>query len=160
MSQIPNSLSNITCKAYNLVSCEKGFTLIEILVVLAIVIMIYGVFSPSFARLSTGASFKASAQLLHDDVKTLRAKAIATGKSTQLIVTDQGHGYSAGEQVRTLNRESRIALIGTHSDRITYYPDGKSEGYSITLSAGDSTVSLSSNWLTGHIERTPIQSKN
>ncbi|MDB9999133.1 prepilin-type N-terminal cleavage/methylation domain-containing protein [Porticoccaceae bacterium] len=166
MSAIPNSLSNANSSSSSrelhtrdLSFGEAGFTLIEILVVLAIVLMIYGAFTPSFAGLSSGASFKASVQLLHNDLKAVRAQAILNGESVHLLITEQGRSYIAGDKIRNLSNESRINHTGKSSNPITYYPNGKSDGYAITLSNSDRTASLNSNWLTGDIERTNVEAK-
>ncbi|MDB0047364.1 prepilin-type N-terminal cleavage/methylation domain-containing protein [Porticoccaceae bacterium] len=130
----------------------SGFTLIETLVVLAIVAMIYGLFAPTFARRVALASFDSTVQTIANDLKTLRTTAILSGQPIRFDVTADGREYSAGDQIRHLKNGIQVRIISPHNGPITYHPNGSTDVFAMSVSAGPRRVRLSSNWLTGTLQ--------
>lgn len=130
----------------------SGFTLIETLVVLAIVAMIYGLFAPTFARRVALASFDSTVQTMANDLKTLRTASILSGQPIRLDVMADGRAYSAGNQIRHLKNGVQLRIIFPRNGPITYHPNGSTDEFSISISRGLHRVRLSSNWFTGTLQ--------
>lgn len=130
----------------------SGFSLIETLVVLAIVAMIYGLFAPTLARRAAVASFDATVQTIANDLKTLRIKAILAGQPIRFDVTADGTAYSAGDQVRQLKNGVQLRIISPRNRPIIYRPNGNTDEFSMSISGGLRSVKISSNWFAGTLQ--------
>lgn len=130
----------------------SGFTLIEVLIVLAITAMIYGLFAPSFTKRAAQASFEASVQTVVDDLKTLRTEAIISGRPTRFTIAPDGSGYSAGDRTRALKAGIRLRRPSPDKDVILYYPTGNSDAFVLQVEGARRQATLSANWLTGAID--------
>ncbi len=139
---------------------QKGFTLVELLIVLAIMGLVIA-FVPIVAR-ETIPSLKLrdGAAELADAARAARALAIRENRDGLLILDLQGRHYRIG---RT-GRERRIAdgfqlrlvtaaaeRTGDRSGRIRFFSDGSSTGGRITLVAGDRATDLRVDWFDGGV---------
>ena len=145
-------------------SDERGFTLLEMVCVMALVALVAAVLLPMLPRHTTRAGLQAyalqTAALLkadrmaairrHGDVTTLvdaAARAIKSGATRDIIrIPDD-------VQVNALLPQTcrQRAALST----ISFFADGMSCGGAITLSRLDRTYEIRVNWLTGRVEIVP-----
>ena len=137
---------------------EAGFTLLEMLVVLAIISVVSGASVMLVSRRSVGLDIKAAANALAAELRLSRARAIWRGQETFVVVdvaerkfwndglaAHQSWRQDMGIDLVTAAPERNSPAIG----RIRYFPDGSSTGGMVTLHLGAQTARVSIDWLTG-----------
>jgi general secretion pathway protein H len=136
---------------------EAGFTLTELLVVLAIIGLLIVATPILMQSALPGARSAAAARLLASDLRSVRAAAIARGLQTQLVFDASGRDYVSEpwHRVRTLPPGVLLGFGRTNSDgvsrSITFYPDGSSSGGRVLVGTGRSRHQVSTDWLTGRV---------
>jgi len=140
---------------------ERGFTLLEMVCVLAIVALMAAVLLPSLPRATSRARLEAYALEIATLLKGDRNAAIRRGGSVATAVDAARRRIAAGasgaavevaddvavEAVLPLNCEGRAALSS-----IRFFADGSSCGGTIALERFRSRFEIQVNWLTGRIE--------
>jgi general secretion pathway protein H len=138
----------------------NGFTLIEMLVVLAIMGLVMAVALPDFGRLAPSLRQRAAAGDLAAALRDARGQAIRSNGETTLTL-DVGSGTYAlsyrpdtRQLGRTFDLSMRTAAHEAADGRagsIRFFPDGSSTGGRISLSSGRSIHTVVVDWLTGHV---------
>jgi len=138
----------------------RGFTLVELLVVLAVMALVLTVAGPMVSKALPGAQLKTAARDLAAGLRYARNRAISINRSTAFVLDTETRRYRvAGEpEIRTLPAAfavsfltARSQLEDAHTGRIKFFPDGSSTGGEITLSDGARTFRVSVDWLLGRI---------
>lgn len=151
-----------TCQTTVPVSDRAGFSLVEMLVVLAIVSVVVGISAVSVQQIRGTKSPYRYAGDIAEGMTALRYRAMNTGRIQTAGVDTEGKTISDTERrlhivfpkswalSLTIGRE--LAQVGT-VPQITFLPDGTSSGAEITLRnpAGE-TAYVRVNWLTGLAE--------
>jgi general secretion pathway protein H len=147
---------------------QHGFTLLEMVCVLAIIAVIAAVLLPLMPRHTTRARLQAyaleAATLLKTDrnaaiqrridIATLvdpRARAIRSGASREILQIPEDVHFDA-LLPQTCRQRAAFASI-------SFFPDGMSCGGAIALSRLDAAYEIRVNWLTGRVEilsRAPV----
>lgn len=137
-----------------------GFTLLELLIVLAIVVLIAAVSIPNLRLPGIATNAAGAARQLASGLADARQTAIFANRETPLIVDIQNRTFSVGSgQAVTLAGIRKITLLTGERDvldedrgEIRFFPDGSAGGGEITLQdeAGN-TATIRVNWLTGRI---------
>ena len=138
----------------------SGFTLLELLVVLAIVSVVFGTLV--LARPSAvGARINAAARGVVATLRLARAEAIARNTETTVSV-DPGTGvivFSHGKW--QLPRGAQVTLTFAETERtaaggsLRFYPDGQSSGGEINLRLEGRLARVTVSWLTGEARIDP-----
>ena len=136
---------------------ENGFSLIEMLVALALFTLSIAVMLPVFGTPRSGARLSPLIMRLAVDLKSARTKAIVSNRPVSVILDPINHSYRIdGDRTSMLPASVRLKLtpdmdrVGEDdSETITFFPDGSSTGGSVILSAQTSSMTLSVGWLTG-----------
>lgn len=136
-----------------------GFTLVELLVVLAIAGLILAVTPPLLGAALPGLELKAAARRTASALRLTREIAIAQGRPAQWSVDDEGGEYRiepggrAGNLPAGISVELEVAatLRGEHSGAIRFFPDGTSTGGLVGLRRGGRQFTVGVNWLTGRV---------
>ena len=143
---------------------EQGFTLLEIIVVLAIVAMLAAIALPAMPRATSRAMLEAyalkTAALLKDDRNAaLRRGAIV---ATQLSSNARTVRSGATGRLLQLPRDVEFRAVlasqcGGHEAgmSIEFLPSGMSCGGTIFLSRPGTTLEVRITWLTGGVEVVP-----
>ncbi len=143
----------------------RGFTLLELLVVLAICAMALSVAVPALTK-SAATDLKANARTLAAGLRSARENAIAGNREVTLILDLDllEMALSAPESVRQspsrkLSNSIHYKLFTAESEwlsesrgGIRFFPDGSSTGGRITLSLARAAVVVDVDWLTGRIQ--------
>ena len=133
---------------------DAGFTLVELLVVLAIVGMALAVAVPLLARHVTGASLNAASSEIRAALRGARSTAIAEDRPV-IFRGDPGGGYWLDRQHFTLplmngTQPLRVAVQG--GVQISFYPSGGSSGGRIRVLSGSAQREIAVDMLTGRAD--------
>lgn len=143
-----------------------GYTLVELLVVLAILGLITAIALPMFTGVLPGAELKSAARNLGADMRYARSRAIAGNREVTLSVDLVARRYAiSGEaRERSLPEELTIDVLTARSEleggdalrprraSIRFFPDGSSTGGRVSLSRGGRTYHVGVDWLTGRVK--------
>jgi general secretion pathway protein H len=143
---------------------SRGFTLVELMVVMVIIALIMGLVATSMARSVSGAEARAASRNLVASLRYTRARAIIE-KSEQVFEVDtENRSYQApGRDVVELPEGVEVTITTARSELtsesvagIRFFPDGGSTGGHIELTVNDREYRVNVAWLTGEtrLERT------
>jgi type IV fimbrial biogenesis protein FimU len=139
---------------------KRGFTLIELMVVVAIIAVFAAIAVPSFSSWSPRLKFRTSADELHKVLMLARMTAISSNRDV-VVTFDQANGtYEVAFPTET---ESYSLPDGVHfgtltSTTITYYPTGQADAnaeiqmYSSSPRVIDNKRKLSVKAVTGLVQ--------
>jgi len=133
---------------------DAGFTLVELLVVLAIIGMTLALAMPLLAGRTGGASIKAATGEIRAALRGARRTAIAEDRPV-VFRGDPGGGFWLDRRHFTLPAASggappRVTLDG--ATQISFYPSGGSSGGRIRLATGDTGRIITVDPLTGRTD--------
>jgi general secretion pathway protein H len=137
-----------------------GFTLIEIMLVLALAAMLYALVTMIPFGKASAADLKAAARSVASGLRTAQSTALATRRDALLTIDMESREYiTTGEnQVHKLpgNIDLKLYTAQTevtseHSGSIRFYPDGSSTGGRVTVEAGERKYLVDVDWLTGRV---------
>jgi general secretion pathway protein H len=139
---------------------HRGFTLVELLVVLAIAGLLLAVTPPLVSSAFPGVELKAAARRTAGALRLTREIAISQGRDAAWLIDVEDNRYwieddhRGGRIPRGLEVELVAAAEEMRSDdvgAIRFYPDGSSTGGRVVLKRGDGGYQVGVNWLTGRI---------
>ena len=135
----------------------RGFTLVELLVVLVIATLVLALVGTSISRSISGAEMRTAARKVAASLRYTRTHAILT-KSEQVFMVDtenrtfQAANREAEELPEGMNVELNTARSEVTSENvggIRFYPDGGSTGGNVRLEANGRVYQVNVAWLTG-----------
>ena len=139
---------------------QQGFTLIEIVLVMALAVAIYAVLLLIPSRGGSIGDLKASARVLASGLRQAQSTAMATKRDAVLTLDVEAREFvmpgdtSARKLPDGIDLKLYTAQSEVTSDRkgaIRFYPDGSSTGGRITLSTGVRKYLVNVEWLTGRV---------
>jgi general secretion pathway protein H len=137
---------------------DDGFTLIEVLVVLAIVGVVLGVLIGRGPDRSRGLEARAAAGALAQTLRAARAQAIAADHDVTVAFDSARHSFAAdGGPIRLVNPGIDMSVLppslpGPGATRlIRFSADGSSTGGEVLLGTGGRKLDISVEWLTGKV---------
>ncbi|MBY6205941.1 GspH/FimT family pseudopilin [Halomonas denitrificans] len=139
----------------------SGFSLIELMIVMVLVIALFGLVGTSISRSLRGAELRNEAREIIAGLRHTRGRAIVERAETVFRVdADARTWQAAGEETRQLPEglditltTARSELTGENAGGIRFYPDGASTGGSVLLSVDDREWFVTVGWLTGEISQ-------
>lgn len=143
-----------------LYKAHKGFTLIETLVVLGILILLLTIVPPYFPNAIDNSKLKAASRTLFNELKTIRHNAISEQKEKRLIIDIENKQYIINKKQKKLDipKDTELKVVTAKTEleednkgAIRFYPDGSSTGGQITLSRKEHVYTIDVNWLTGKV---------
>ncbi len=129
-----------------------GFTLIEILVVLAILGVALGIVAGFVNRGHAGLDVATGADELAATLRLARARAIAQQAPIVFAIVANGHGYRLDGTIHTLPRSVLVSMVGAPA--IRFAPDGSSTGGTVRLAEAAAVRLVRVDWLTGRVTMT------
>lgn len=139
---------------------EDGFTLVEVLAVMAVLGMMVVALAASYQGRSSALEVKAATMLTASRLRDLRSAAIASGKDRLATIDVDGRllRFDDGRAPVSIDRGVGIAVTAADSERrspltagIRFFPNGSSTGATIKLSSERQTYEIRVNWLTGRV---------
>ena len=138
---------------------HKGFSLLELILVLVMIALLFSVAAVSIMRSVSGAEIRNAARELTAGLRHARGQAIIQREQKVFMVDTDARTWKAGDENAvtlpdgldiTLNT-ARSELTGEGAGGIRFYPDGASTGGSVVLSVDGREWHITVGWLTGEI---------
>lgn len=143
---------------------RKGFTLIEILVGLAILTLILTLVPPLFTNVIASTQLKSATRTLGSGLKQARSEAISKQRETTLTLDVETRQFALGGKQHQLDlpKDTKLLLIAANTEQLSeqqaairFFPDGSSTGGRIELSNHRNEYTIDVNWLTGKVKISP-----
>ena len=150
----------ITARAFAPVR-ERGFTLVELMVVMMLVVLMFTVAGVSVSRSIEGAELRNTAREITAAMRHTRGQAVIQREEQVFSVDAEEKTWQAAErEPKTLPEAlditlttARSELTGNNAGGIRFYPDGASTGGRVVLSSDGREWHIVVSWLTGEIAR-------
>lgn len=139
----------------------KGFTLVELLLVITITIMALAVVAPNLSSGNQSSTLKSAARDIASALRYARGKALTTQQEALLSinleentyqVTGKDKRYKLSDEIDITLAVSQKEQDGVGEGSVRFFPDGSSSGGRITLEMGEFKQEVDINWLTGQVE--------
>lgn len=135
----------------------RGFTLVEMLVVLVIVSLMLALVGTSISRNVSSAEMRTAAKKVAASLRYTRTKAILSKSEQVFLVDTENRTFQAAErEAQTLPDGMNVELNTARSELtsesvggIRFYPDGGSTGGNVRLEANGRIYRVNVAWLTG-----------
>ena len=137
-----------------------GFTLIEMIVVLAILGLMTTLVVTNGARVSAAVHARAAAEAISGALRSARSEAVLSNRSVAFTLDLAGRSYQWGQTPRqALSDDLRLALLTSRElltttgnfGTIRFDPDGGSSGGRVTIEGGGVTWWVGVDWLSGRV---------
>jgi len=141
----------------------RGFSLVELLIVLVLVMALFGLVGGSLSRSLGAAELRNEVREVIAGLRHTRGQAVI-GKSEQIFRVDADNltWQAPGREPQRLPEglditltTARSELTGENAGGIRFYPDGSSTGGSVLLQVGERKWYVTVGWLTGEISQDP-----
>jgi general secretion pathway protein H len=139
---------------------QSGFTLLELVVVIAILALAVAIVAPALNRARLGLMVRSAAYELAGSLRAARAAAQAANVERVLTLDVGTRRYWAegvvGRRVFPPTVAVELAVpeserFGSSSGRVRFFPDGSASGAKVVLNDGRSAASVSVDWLNGDV---------
>jgi prepilin-type N-terminal cleavage/methylation domain-containing protein len=130
---------------------SRGFSILELLIVLLLFAVAAAVAGPAIGRLMDSLAFRESVQQLVASLQFARLTAISKGKSVQVSLTDDGLGLRLDgpvSETTTVAGGEEVQLT-FEPDVLYFTPEGRATPGMVTLAIGGRTSSITLDPLTG-----------
>jgi general secretion pathway protein H len=143
---------------------RRGFTLVEVLVTLAILALVAGLTAPSLVRGVETARFNAAVREVAAALRGTRVAAMSRQEEALFTIDVEMHELSAAGESRHLDvpAGTEITLLTADIERqsdssgaIRFFPDGSATGGTVALAFRTRHATVEVDWLTGHVELGP-----
>jgi general secretion pathway protein H len=149
--------------ARHTVQDSKGFTLVELLVVLVIAALVLALVGTSISRSISGAEMRTAARKMAASLRYTRTRAILDKQEQVFLVDAENRSYLAPKRKAVVLPEGMEVLLTTARSELTaeavggirFYPDGGATGGSIELDANGRIYRINVAWLTGEASVQP-----
>lgn len=144
---------------------ERGFTLVELLVVFAITALLIGLVPVAFDRMRESAQYRNTLRTILTDMRSARYRAVSEGAETRFRVNLNQRTYGIdGQPAREFPESLQVRLIvadsemvNTQEGSIRFLSDGGATGGSVDIVRGSGTgVRLRVDWLSGKVTQEPL----
>jgi general secretion pathway protein H len=138
----------------------RGVTLLELLIVLALMAIITAVVIPMFGGSLSTSELRASARQLAAGLRLARSEALSERRETFLVIDVDGRRFKVDRDPRehALPKRVELKLFTAQNDLVSdkigsirFYPDGGSNGGRITVASGERKFDVDIDWLTGRV---------
>ena len=139
----------------------KGFTLLELVVVLFVVVLGFSVIGLNLSSGNDSTEIKAAARDIVSALRYARGQALMTHEEATVALNLSGNSYTVSgrdkvyqipEAIDVTVVTAQTELTGEGTASIRFFADGSSTGGRVTLERGNASWKIDINWLTGQIE--------
>jgi len=139
---------------------NKGFTLLELIVVLFIVVLGFSVVGINLSSGNDATELKVAARDIVSALRFARGQALISHQETTvtLDLAENTYTVSGRDRIYPIPKAIDVTVVTAQSELtegsagIRFFADGSSTGGRITLELGKATWQIDINWLTGQIE--------
>ena len=141
-------------------SCSRGVTLLELLIVIALMGIIAALVVPMFGSPVSTSELRATARQLAAGLRLARSEAVSERRETFLVVDVAGKRFKVDREAREHALPAKVELklftaqndlVSENVGSIRFYPDGGSNGGRITVASGARKFDVDVDWLTGRV---------
>ena len=141
------------------VSTERGFSLLEMLLVVALIAAIGVLTATALTGGMTGIQLRSAAKEVAAQLRFTRAQAIATGQPQRFTIDPVAHAWTAPkERGGEIPEQLGIVFTGARETQpargvgaIVFFADGASTGGRVQLNAKNAAWNVDVKWLTGEV---------
>lgn len=149
------------------VSVQLGFTLLELLVVLTILVMVVLAVPTIYSRTHQAMTLKTTTAAVVQSLRSLQLQAMSQGQVQTWMVASDKHGYVINDQTTTFLASNKVNLrfeplsvnflktygrdASQYSAVVKFYPDGSASGGHLFVANDLHTGVIEIDWLTGRI---------
>jgi general secretion pathway protein H len=145
----------------------RGFTLVELLVVMVIMALVLGLVAGSLSRSVSGAEMRTAARKVAASLRYTRTQAILKKTEQVFLVDTEAGSYLAPgreevnlpEGMDVLLTTARSELVSDNAGGIRFFPDGGSTGGHVDLIYNGREYRVDVAWLTGDATLAPPRSR-
>ena len=139
---------------------RRGFTLLEILIVLALMAIVAGFVLPMFGGPVSTSELRSSARQLAAGLRLAQSEAVSQRRETFLVLDVAGKRFKVDNDPHEHRLPSKIELklftaqndlVSESVGSIRFFPDGGSNGGRITVASGERKFAVDIDWLTGRV---------
>jgi general secretion pathway protein H len=139
---------------------QRGFTLLELLVVLVIAVAMIALIPPLLSGLAGSSELKGATRQLAAALRFARSEAVTRQREGALVLdlTKRSFRVAGSERDVALPKGIGIQLFTAQSQllnatagSIRFFPDGSSTGGHIILASNRLTFRINVDWLTGRV---------
>lgn len=141
---------------------QRGFTVVELLVVITIAVMLLGIVGVRFAAGTPGVELRGATRDISSGLRHVRSLAMVTGQEQVFMMDiDQKTYWIGGRdgQLRSLPERvelhlftARQEVIDDNIGGIRFFPDGSATGGRVTISIEGSEYEVDVDWITGRVK--------
>jgi general secretion pathway protein H len=135
---------------------SRGFTLLELLVVLAIIVLIAAAWPLASSHVFAAQHLRNESQELAAAIRVAQMTARTTGVAQELTISRQGTAYQIASERHELPQGVALYIRGESGDtpdaRFLVFPDGSSSGAMLVVSLQEHTATLRVLPATGRVE--------
>ena len=144
---------------------ERGFTLVELLVVFAMVALMISVVPLAFERLRESAQYRDTVRGMLSDMRQARYRALAEGREVRFQVDLAQRNYSVeGREAKSVPESlqlratvANIEVTAAQTAGILFLPSGGATGGTIEIvRPSGAGVRLTVDWLSGGVAQSPV----
>jgi general secretion pathway protein H len=151
-------------------AASAGFTLIEALVVMALMATAFALFAGALLGALPGQQLRTAAGQMAAEMRATRARAVATGVDQSFVVDTRSRHWRSGPSDAVADAKGGARRSGDVDDAlalgatvareeqpgpgvaaIRFFADGSSTGGRVVLRRGDAAWRVDVNWLTGAV---------
>jgi len=137
---------------------QRGFTLLELLVVITIAALVVGVSAPAMQRLYQSSQYRGAVNDIMTSLTSARYSAIRSGQATDVLFNPQTYEISVGSKTINLPDSLALEVLGSRelnrdgAGVIRFYGDGGSSGGYVNVSHNNgAAVQVQVDWLLGRV---------
>jgi general secretion pathway protein H len=139
---------------------SAGVTLLELLIVLALMAIVGGFVMPMFGGPVSTSELRATARELAAGLRLAQSEAVSQRRQTFLVLDVAGKRFKVDNDPHEHKLPSKIELklftaqndlVSESIGSIRFFPDGGSNGGRITVASGERKFDVDIDWLTGRV---------
>lgn len=139
-------------------SNTAGFTLLELIIAIAVVAVVLGVSAPAMQRLYQSSQYHGAVNDVVDLLSSARYAAVRNGASVDVLIYPETLMIAAGRKEQQLPDNLQVEVVGARelnrdgAGVIRFYADGSSSGGNVRLQSDSGVwVQVNVDWLMGRV---------